>query len=48
MNENTMGILSDFDDIYSELPLNKFAVVEVIKTEKNGEDQLTLNSSNFI
>ena len=42
MDENCMGIISDFEEIYSELPLNKFEVVEVMRSEKNGEDQLEL------
>lgn len=42
MGEQQMGIISDFDSIYENLPLNKFEVVEVIRTEKNGEDQIEL------
>ena len=42
MDEDCMGIISDFEEIYEDLPLNKFEVVEVIRTEKNGEDQLEL------
>lgn len=39
MDETSMGILSDFDSIYENLPANKFGVVEV---ERNGEDQIAL------
>ena len=42
MDEDSMGIISDFDELYKDLPPNKFEVVEVIRSEKNGEDQIEL------
>ena len=42
MDEDCMGIISDFDSVYESLPLNKFSVVEVERTEKNGEDHIAL------
>jgi hypothetical protein len=42
MDEDSMGVISDFDSIYEDLPLNKFGVVEIQRSEKNGEDQIEL------
>ena len=42
MDEDCMGIIGDDESIYSDLALNKFEVVEVMRTEKDGEDRLEL------
>ena len=42
MDEDTMGIISDSEEIYSNLPLNKFEVVEVQRIGEGEDEKVSL------